>query len=62
MINFDEELKKFHPSLELEQAQEVIQNRNLDDVSDILIELMGKRGQESAAAKPAPNRRARRGE
>ena len=62
MINFDEELKKFHPSLELEQAQEVIQNRNLDDVSDILIELMGKRGQESVPARPAPGRRTGRGE
>ena len=51
MINFDEELKKFHPSLELEQVQEAIQNRNLDDVSDILIEIMGNRGQTASAAK-----------
>ena len=45
MINFEEELKKFHPSLELEQAQEEIQGRNLDDVSDILVSLMGSTGQ-----------------
>ncbi|MCR5179346.1 MAG: hypothetical protein K6C95_10235 [Lachnospiraceae bacterium] len=62
MINFDEELKKFHPSLELEQVQEVIQNRNLDDVSDILIELMGNRGQTSAAAKPGGSQRSGRRE
>ena len=62
MINFDEELKKFHTSLELEQAQEVIQNLNLDDVSDILISLMGDRGQAGAAARPGAGRRTHRGE
>ncbi len=62
MINFDEELKKFHPSLELEQAQEVIRNQNLDDVSDILITLMGNRGQAGTAARPGAGRRTQRGE
>lgn len=40
MINFDEEIEKFQPSLEVEQAEDVIQNNDLTDISDILKELL----------------------
>lgn len=40
MINFEEELKKFQPSLEVEEAEDAIYNRDLTDMTDILIELM----------------------
>ncbi len=40
MINFDEEIEKFQPSLEIEQAEDVIQNNDLTDISDILKELL----------------------
>lgn len=40
MINFDEEIEKFQPSLEIEQAEEVINNNDLTDISDILKELL----------------------
>lgn len=40
MINFDEEIEKFQPSLEVEQAEDVIISNNLTDVSDILKELL----------------------
>ena len=36
MINFEEELKKFHPSLEVEDAEESIYNQDLTDMADIL--------------------------
>lgn len=36
MINFDEEVKKFKPSLEIEQAEEAIYNNDLTDIKDIL--------------------------
>ena len=36
MINFEEELKKFHPSLEIEQAEEAIYNQDLTDMADLL--------------------------
>lgn len=36
MINFEEELKKFHPSLEVEDAEDAIYNQDLTDVTDIL--------------------------
>jgi hypothetical protein len=36
MIDFEEELKKFHPSLEIEDAEEAIYNHDLTDMTDIL--------------------------
>ena len=40
MINFEEELKNFQPSLEIEEAESTINNRDLTDVTDIITELM----------------------
>lgn len=40
MINFEEELKNFQPSLEVEEAEATINNRDLTDVSDIITELI----------------------
>lgn len=40
MINFEEELKKFQPSLEVEEAEDAIYNRDLTDMTDILMEMM----------------------
>lgn len=40
MINFEEELKKFQPSLEVEEAEEAIYNHDLTDMTDILQEMM----------------------
>ena len=37
MINFEEELKKFHPSLEVEDAEDAIYNQDITDVADVLI-------------------------
>ena len=40
MINFEEELKKFKPSLEIDQAEEAIYKNDLRDVTDILEDMM----------------------
>ncbi|MBQ3795697.1 MAG: hypothetical protein II842_05345 [Butyrivibrio sp.] len=40
MINFEEELKKFKPSLEIEDAEDIIYNQDLDDMSDVLFKLI----------------------
>ena len=40
MINFEEELKKFEPSMEIEDAEDAIYNRDLTDMMDILQEMM----------------------
>lgn len=42
MIDFEEELKKFHPSLEVEDAAEAIYNQDLTDMADILINMVQK--------------------
>ena len=39
MIDFEEELKKFKPSLEVEEAEEAIYNQDLTDMTDILREM-----------------------
>ena len=36
MLNYDEELKKFHPSLDVNEAEDAIYNRDFTDVTDIL--------------------------
>ncbi len=40
MINFEEELKKFHPSLEIDETEEAIYNEDLTDVTEVLIGMM----------------------
>ena len=40
MIDFEEELKNFHPSLEVEEAEEAIYNHELTDLTDILQQMM----------------------
>lgn len=36
MLNYEEELAKFQPSLEIDQAEEAIMNNDLTDLSDLL--------------------------
>lgn len=40
MINFEEELKNFQLSLEVEEAESAIYNHDLTDVTDILTEMI----------------------
>lgn len=40
MIDFEEELKKFQPSLEVEEAEEAIYSQDLTDMTDILKEML----------------------
>lgn len=40
MINFDEELKNYQPSLEVEDAESAIHDRDLTDVTDIVAEIL----------------------
>lgn len=41
MIDFNEEIAKFQPSLEVDQAEEAIYNNELTDISDIIDMLLG---------------------
>ncbi len=40
MINFEEELAKFHPSLEVEEVEQNIHNQDFTDVADIFIRMI----------------------
>lgn len=40
MINFDEEIKKFKPCLEVDQAEDAIYSNDLKDVTDIMQEMI----------------------
>ena len=42
MINFDEEIKKFHPSLEIEEAEDAIYNNNISDITDVMIKMINE--------------------
>ncbi len=39
MINFEEELKRFQPIPEVNQAEEAIYNNDLKDISDIITQM-----------------------
>ena len=40
MINFEEELKKFHPSWEIEEVSDAIYNQDLTDMADLLVNMV----------------------
>lgn len=40
MINFEEELEKYEPSPDVEQVENVVNNNNLTDLTDIVRELI----------------------
>lgn len=40
MLNFEKELEKFQPSLDIEQVEDVVYNNNLTDITDIVKELI----------------------
>lgn len=40
MLNFEEELEKFQPSMDIEKVEDVVYHNNLADVTDIVKELI----------------------
>lgn len=40
MLNFEEELKKFQPSLEVEQIEDAVYQEDLTDMTDIIREVV----------------------
>lgn len=43
MLNFEEELKKFKPCLEVEELEEAVYQEDLTDMTDILKEVMQRK-------------------
>ncbi len=46
MINFEEELKKFHPSTEVEEIQDEIYNHSATDIAGIFEQMFVKKEEE----------------
>lgn len=40
LLDFEEELKKFYPSLEVEDVEEAIYNQDITDAADIFVRLI----------------------
>ena len=40
MLNFEEELAKFKPSRDIDQVEDMIVNRDITDVTDIMVEFL----------------------
>ena len=41
MINFDEEIQKFQPSLEVEDAEDAIYKNDVPDITDLISKIIG---------------------
>lgn len=52
MLNFEDELKKFAPSMEVEEVEDAVRGHELTDMTDIMVEMMR---QQKEAAMPAQN-------
>ena len=43
MINFDEEIRKFHPSLEIDDVEDIAKKENAaKDLADLMLEVMNE--------------------
>lgn len=43
MLNYEEELKKFKPSLEVEEIEDAVYQEDLTDVTDLLKQVMDQK-------------------
>ena len=43
MLDYEEELKKFKPSLEVEEIEDAVYQEDLSDMTDLLREVMDKK-------------------
>ena len=43
MLNYQEELKKFKPSLEVEEIEEAVYKEDLSDMTDLLKQVMDQK-------------------
>ena len=54
MINFDEELKKFQPSMEVDEVEDAIFDHDLTDMTDIMLSMMKQAKAQQAQQPPQP--------
>ena len=51
MINFEDELKKFHPSMELDGVESAVMNRDTSDMTDIFLAMMREKADATVQAR-----------
>ena len=54
MINFEEELRRFQPMLELDQVESAIHNQDIDDMANIAVNLIAEARAEAYGTGYAP--------
>lgn len=42
MLDFEEELRKFHPSIEVEDLEDAVFSQEITDIADALIQVLDK--------------------
>ena len=53
MINFEEELKKFHPSMEVDEVEDAVFDHDLTDMTDIMLQIMRQAKEQQQQQAPA---------
>jgi len=43
MLDFEEELRKFHPSMEVGEIEDALLSKEITDIADALINIMDKK-------------------
>ncbi len=51
MINFEDELKKFHPSMELDGVEAAVNNHDMTDMTDIFMTMMREKADAAMQAR-----------
>ncbi|MBO4902008.1 MAG: hypothetical protein J5518_04385 [Lachnospiraceae bacterium] len=54
MINFEEELKKFHPSMEVDEVEDAVFDHDLTDMTDIMLSMMRQAKEQQQQQPPQP--------
>ncbi|MBR6451915.1 MAG: hypothetical protein IKS87_04355 [Lachnospiraceae bacterium] len=54
MINYEEELKKFHPSMEVDDVEDAVFDHDLTDLTDVMLSMMRQAKDAQQAAQPQP--------
>lgn len=52
MINFEEELKKFHPSMEVDEVEDAVFDHDLTDMTDIMLSIMRQAKEQAPQTQP----------
>ncbi len=52
MINFEEELKKFHPSMEVDEVEDAVFDHDLTDLTDIMLSMMKQAKEQQQPPQP----------